>query len=73
MVIFINPESKATGRNIWDIPDEVVSSAKKALTLLPKLKGKIVNMDEDSKVVGYLSGHNESTFFCYILDGMYAM
>ena len=24
-------------------------------------------------MVGYLSGHNESTFFWYILDGMYAL
>ena len=30
-------------------------------------------MDEDSKVVGYLCGHNESNVLCCILDGMYAM
>ena len=73
LVIYSKPESKATGRNLWDNTDEVKENAKKRLTFLPKLKGKIVNMDEDSKVVGYLSGHNKSTFVCYILDGMYAM
>ena len=59
--------------SVWDAADETVKNVKKALTLLPKLKGKVINLDEDSKVVGYLSGHNKSTFVCYILDGMYAM
>ena len=59
--------------SVWDAADETVNNVKKALTLLPKLKGKIVNLDEECKVVGYLSGHNKSTFSRYILDGMYAM
>ena len=59
--------------SVWDAADETVKNVRKALTLLPQLKGKIVNLDEDSKVVGYLSGHKESNFFRYILDAMYAM
>ena len=73
LVIYNNPESNATGWNLWYNPNEVTNNVQKALTLLPKLKGKIVNMDKCSKIVGYLSGHNESNDFSYILDGICAM
>ena len=55
---------KATDRNLWDATDETMKHVKKALSLLPKLKGEIVNLDEDSKVFGHLSGHNDPTLFC---------
>ena len=46
---------------------------KKALSLIPKLKDKVVYLQGDFKIVGYRSGHNEMNFFRYILDGMYSL
>jgi len=61
------------GRGIWDNADGVMANLKKAISLIPKLKGKLVDVDKNYAVVGYASGHNEAQFFQYILDGMYAM
>ena len=46
---------------------------KKALSLIHKLKDKVVYLQGDFKIVGYRSGHNEMNFFRYILDGMYSL
>ena len=40
---------------------------------MTKLKGKLVKVDENYAVTGYVSGHNEAQFYQYILDGMYHM
>lgn len=60
------------GRTIWDNGDEAIENSKKAIALMRKLKGHLVNFDSKSYAVqGYISGHNIRQFYQYILDGMY--
>jgi len=68
-----DPTSKLLGRSIWENANDVTKNIKKAISLIPKLKGKLVIVDSNYAVEGYVSGHNEAQFFQYIKDGMYAM
>lgn len=73
MSAFNKPGSRLKGCTLWNNADNVVKNVKKALSLISKLKGKLVHLQVDFKFVGYCSGHNEMNFFRYILDGMYAL
>jgi hypothetical protein len=53
--------------------DTVLASLKKALSLVPQLSPKIVNIDSTCRVVGYASGKNEQSFLQAIDKGMYEM
>ena len=53
--------------------DLVLSSIKKALSLVPKLSPKIVNINSGLKVIGYASGQNEALFLQAIDNGIYDM
>jgi hypothetical protein len=53
--------------------DKLLSSIKKALSLVPKLSPKIVNIDSGLKVIGYASGENEALFLQAIDNAMYEM
>ena len=61
------------GRAIWKMADTVLASLKKALSLVPQLSPKIVNIDSTCRVVGYASGKNEQSFLQAIDKGMYEM
>ena len=50
-----------------------MATVKKALSLVPKIKGHLGVEIKDGKIVGFASGFNELTFFQFILDGMYAL
>ena len=71
-VHYNNPLKRLGGRAIWDSANEVCRNIKKALSIVNKLDGKIANLEGD-QVVGYASGHNESNFFRYVLDGMFVL
>ncbi len=60
-------------RSIWLMADLVLSSIKKALSLVPKLSPKIVNINSGLKVIGYASGQNEALFLQAIDNGIYDM
>ena len=68
---YSQPNSKLQGRTLWNNADEVLKNCKKAIALIPKLSGKLVDVDQNFKVRGYVSGHNDAQFFQYILDGMF--
>ena len=61
------------GRAIWKMADTVLASLKKALSLVPQLSPKIVNIDSTCRVVGYASGKNEQSFLQAIDNGMHEM
>jgi hypothetical protein len=61
------------GRAIWKMADTVLASLKKALSLVPQLSPKIVNIDSTCRVVGYASGKNEQSFLQAIDKGMCEM
>jgi hypothetical protein len=61
------------GRAIWKMADTVLASLKKALSLVPQLSPKIVNIDSTCRVVGYASGKNLESFLQAIDKGMYKM
>ena len=61
------------GRAIWKMADAVLALLKKALSLVPLLSPKIVNIDSTCRVVGYASGKNEQLFLQVIDKGMYEM
>ncbi len=61
------------GCAIWKMADTVLASLKKALSLVPLLSPKIVNIDSTCRVVGYASGKNEQSFLQAINKGMYEM
>ena len=57
----------------WMMADLVLSLMKKALSLVPKLPPKIVNIDSSLNVVRYASGRNEASFFQLINNGVSEM
>lgn len=43
------------------------------MSLMPKLKGMLVDLDESGRVVQVRPGHNMSDFFQFVRDGMYGL
>ena len=70
---YSNAASKLGTRTLWDNADEIARNLKEAISLVPKLKGQLVDLDSSYQVVVYRSGHNETQFFQFIRDGIYAM
>ena len=70
---YLDAESKLGNHTLLDNADGIASKSKEAISLVPKPKGQLVDLDPSYQVVGYRSGHNEAQFFQFILDGMYAM
>ena len=60
------------GSTLWNNGKEVLLNMKKAMQLLPKLKGSFIEVDDD-KVIGFASGKDETQFLKKILDGMYLL
>jgi len=42
--------------------NDVTKNLEKAISLIPKLKGKLVIVDSNYAVEGYVYGHNEAQF-----------
>ena len=61
------------GHAIWKMAETVLALLKKALSLVPQLSPKIVNIDSTCRVVGYASGKTEQSFLQAIDKGMYEM
>jgi hypothetical protein len=61
------------GRAIWKMADTVLALLKKALSLVPQLSPKIVNINSTCRLVGYASSKNIESFLQAIDKGMYKM
>ena len=70
---YSDAESKLGNRTLWDNDDKIARNLKEAISLVPELKGQLVDLDSSYQVVVYRSGHNETQFFQFICDGIYAM
>jgi len=64
---------KLSGRSLWTTGLSVHRSLKKAMAIVPKLDGKVVNLAKNHQVVGYASGKNLESFIQVIDNGMYAL
>ncbi len=58
---------------MWIVGQTVHHSIKKAMAIVPKLDGKVVNLAKNNKVVGYASGKNLDLFIQLIDNGMYTL
>ena len=68
--------NRVSGQTLYENArgDVFLCNCKKAMSLIPKLVPKIVQLNnEDGSVVGYASGKTEEDFLKHINDGMYAM
>ena len=68
---FTKPDSvKVTGRTIKDCAEKVaLANCKKAMSLVPKLGGKLIVLGPSGGIEEYVSGHNEGDFLKHIIDG----
>ncbi len=64
---------KLSGQTLWTAGQTVHRSIKKAMAIVPKLDGKVVNLAKNNKVVGYASGKNLESFIQFIDNGMYTL
>ena len=73
-MIGIKLRKRLAGRSLWRAGQDVLRSIKKAMTIIPKLDGKVVNLGKNHKVLGYASsGKNHASFIQFIDNGMYAL
>ncbi len=72
MFTFVNKRKKIKGRSLWLLPNRVLHSVKKAVTIVPKLS-KICVTNKSGAVVQYASGRNKAQVFQAIDNGTYAM
>lgn len=66
--------AKISGRSLWDLALATMKSLKKAMAFVRKLDNIIVEVDANSnRVIGYMSGKNEDSFFQAIINGMWQL
>ena len=58
---------------LWNLATKIMKSCKKAMTLVPRLAPKMIQLDITKRIVGYSSGINFTSFIEAINNGMYAM
>jgi hypothetical protein len=58
---------------LWSHATNTLKSCKKAMTLVPRLAPKMIQIDRSKYIVGYSSGINYSSFLQSINNGMYIM
>ena len=68
----VDKDVRWPAQTLWNNGKEVLLNLKKAMQLLPKLKGSFIELDDD-KVIGFASGKDEKQFLKKILDGMYLL
>ena len=66
---FFADGNQLTGRSVWNLFEDALCDLKKATAITMLLNGKIVQVDVNMKVVGYMSGHNEQSYFQALIDG----
>jgi hypothetical protein len=64
---------KQTDTTLWKHATSTLKTCKKAMTLLPRLAPKMVQLDNTKRIVGYSSGINFSSVLQAINNGMYLM
>ena len=63
-----------SGRSLWDLAKNTMKSLKKAMAFVKKLDNIIVEVDVIShRVIGYMSGKNEDSFYQAINNGMWQL
>lgn len=66
--------TKVSGRSLWELAKGTMLSLKKAMAFMRKLDNIIVEADANShRVIGYMSGKNEDSFFKAIINGMWQL
>ena len=69
---FTLPEKgKIGGRSLTLSAETVLKSCKKTVSMVRKLKGKLVHLNEREEIVSYASGQNETEFLRHINDIMF--
>ena len=72
-MIGTKPHKKLSGGSLWRAGLDVSHSIKKAMTIVPKLDVKVVNMGKNLQVLGYASGKTIANLIQIINNGMYAL
>ena len=63
--------AKVSGRTLYDAAKKVHANNKKAIAMMKRLRGKVVNTNRRGEVIGYASGLNAVDMLRYLNDGMY--
>jgi len=69
-MIGIKSRKQLTGLSLWRAGQDVFCSIKKAMAIVPKLDGKVVNLRKNHQVLGYASGKNHASFIQFMDNGM---
>jgi hypothetical protein len=65
---------KVGGRSLWELAKETLLNLKKAMALVKKLDNIVVMLDDKShRVIDYMSGKNEDSFFTAVVNGMWQL
>jgi hypothetical protein len=65
---------KVSGRTLWELAKETLLNLKKAMALVKKLDNIVVMLDDKShRVIDYMSGKNEDSFFTAVVNGMWQL
>ena len=65
---------KVSGRSLWELAKETLLNLKKAMALVKKLDNIVVVLDDKSnRVIDYMSGKNEDSFFTAVVNGMWQL
>lgn len=70
---FSNGTKEIMASTMWTNAANTLKSCKKAMTLMPSLAPKMVQVDGTKRIVGYSSGINMISFLKAIINGMYVM
>ena len=74
LVHFTKPDNgNISGTGLLEAGKKVLKNCKKALSLMRKLNGKIVKLNDRQEVTDYFSGEKEVDLMRHINDGMYMM
>ena len=63
--------NRTTGRQLWTSFEATLAILRKVVALTKQLKGKLVNVDNNTQIMGYASGHNAQNYLQYLCDGLY--
>jgi hypothetical protein len=64
---------KVSGRSLWELAKETLLNLKKAMALVKKLDNIVILDDKSNRVIDYMSGKNEDSFFTAVVNGMWQL
>ena len=64
---------KVSGRTLWELAKETLLNLKKAMALVKKLDNIVILDDKSNRVIDYMSGKNEDSFFTAVVNGMWQL